>query len=133
MNKNGLYVLASFTLGVLATAFFMQMYPANTSVASRGTTPLQTASVVGSATNPEVATTTSDVLLPVDEAPAPKKYEYKFLRDVDPCTMNKLGADSWQISQFGTNIETTYGYDGNCRNGKMYDVIDWTLFSREKQ
>ncbi len=62
-----------------------------------------------------------------------KGYQYKLVRSVDPCTLNRLGRDNWQPIQFGGNLDIIYGLDENCKNPKGYDTLDWVLFSRPIQ
>lgn len=137
MDTRPLFILASFVFGVAATIFFVHINATNFGLLSKTSSSPFLASATGAiATSDQSAATSSitasNTTSPDDVTP-PKKLEYKFLRDVDACTMNKLGAQSWQIIQFGTGIDSIYGYDENCKNGKTYDVIEWALFSREKQ
>lgn len=137
MDTRPLFILASFILGVTATIFFVHINAKSFEILSKTNTSPFLASVAGSTIPPSPLLSAPDTIststVSTDNILPPKKLEYKFLRDVDACTMNKLGAQSWQIIQFGTAIENAYGYDENCKNGKTYDVIEWTLFSREKQ
>ena len=60
-----------------------------------------------------------------------KTYEYSLLRGVSTCTLNKFALQGWQPLQFGGTIADNPGFDDNCPNRKIYDLIDWVLLSRE--
>lgn len=137
MDTRPLFILAAFILGVTATIFFVHINSTSFDLLSKNSSSPFLASATGSIITPDSSSATSSAIsanaTSADDTTPPKKLEYKFLRDVDACTMNKLGSQSWQIIQFGTGIDSVYGYDENCKNGKTYDVIEWALFSREKQ
>ena len=153
MNKTPLYVLSAFVLGATSTVFFLLInFEGGRILSSANTTPFL-ASVIGTFNLPDSATSTPvlssasstaspstvptfviNMVSATSTPAAPKKYSYKLVRDVDICTMNKLGAQGWQAYQFGGNLESYYGTDENCKNGKVYDtILDWVLFSSDNQ
>lgn len=150
VNKPPFFILSAFILGVVATFFFVNVVSVNEKFSYSADSHPFLASVVGSVTTPDLtASTTSAVSAsttltvcaaptvcvlptpPVATSTLQKKYEYKLLRDVDLCTMNKLGTQGWQAYQFGGTLDSAYGSDESCKNWKMYDVLDWVLFSRD--
>lgn len=135
MNTYPLSILASFIFGIASAIFFIHINSINDTVLSKRDTAPLLASVASMGIPSSTTTSISAVSASTTTSAitAPKKYEYKLLRDVDLCTLNKLGSQSWQAFQFGGTLETVYGYDEDCKNGKMYDTLDWVLFSRDNQ
>ena len=139
MNKYPFYILSAFVLGITSSVFFAHISSTLGKVSRNGNSSLLLASVIDSTVPPNVvlslATSTPAATLFVATTSAavvgPRKNEYKFLRNVDSCTLNKLGSQGWQAFQFGGTLDMAYGYDENCKNGKTYDVFDWILFSRD--
>lgn len=65
------------------------------------------------------------------------KYAYKLVSDVDPCTMNKLGADGWTPIQYGSDssgnsqyTESAGGKDEHCTHPGIYSDFIWILFQK---
>jgi len=59
-------------------------------------------------------------------------YEYKLLKNVDTCTLNTLGSQGFQATQFGGNLNYDIGKDVTCQKQGFVDVLDWVLFVRQK-
>lgn len=80
--------------------------------------------------------TSSSMIASVAPAPdvtLPKLYEFKLMRQVDPCKLNTLGAQGYQPIQYGTaGIDPEAGRDADCKNFHVVDTFDWILFMREK-
>jgi|GEM_PF-6990685 len=66
-------------------------------------------------------------------APTVTLYQYRLLRNVDPCTFNKLGAQGFQSVQYGGNVDTEAGLDENCKSSREVSFMDWVLFQKETQ
>ena len=116
--------------GRIAPALFNGASLTASALDSFGPYNLSTSSVITVAPAvPFVATSSAVIIKAVFDAP--KTYQYRIVRNIDPCTLNKLGAKSWQPIQYGTDIVSSAGADENCRNAGVYDSIDWALFSRE--
>ncbi len=63
----------------------------------------------------------------------PATYQYKVIENVDPCTLNKLGAQGWHAVQFGGTLVQTAGRDENCLRSGLFSSLDWALFEKNTQ
>ncbi len=87
---------------------------------------------IGTSTSQTPSSVSADTSWYDSTAVTPKVYEYKLLRSVDICQLNALGAQGFDAVQFGGNIDTSSGRNGDCKTVHTVDVLDWVLFSREK-
>lgn len=62
-----------------------------------------------------------------------KKFEFKFLKDVDECALNKYGNQGWSIVQMGglsENIINGVHFQANCAD-RSYSIIEWVIMERD--
>lgn len=80
---------------------------------------------------PSQSTSTPPVAISTPVEKAQKISEYKMVLDPDPCTLNNLGSDGWQISQASSaDLDIVRGLDGDCHKYGSYPTLPWILFVR---
>lgn len=139
MDTRYLSILFSFILGASVTILFISFFATSNVPVAMLNPRSSLANVVSAVASSDLASSTTTTLSTTTLSTATAsssvliKHEFKLLRDVDQCLLNKLGAQGWQPIQFGGNVESAFGFDENCKNPKVYDTLDWVLLSRDKQ
>jgi hypothetical protein len=73
---------------------------------------------------------------PDQETPvASSTYKYKIVEQVDPCTLNTLGMDGWELLQYGTDSDGNSlaylgGKDEACNTRQLYRSFTWAFFEQ---
>jgi len=84
------------------------------------------------ATSSMPAASTATTTPPAEKVAAPT-FGYKMTLDPDPCTLNKLGADGWEILQVSAaDLDSVKGLDENCRRSGSFPALSWILFVKRQ-
>lgn len=145
----GLSVIISFLLGYEFGAYrpsqpsqqlkadilsaFSQTPFTGTLTASSSLAATSTATSTISTSSPYIVSLLTSSSSPVNFYTVGKKMQYKLATNIDPCTLERLSNDGWQIFTAGsaTNDMPNLGYNIDCQT-RSYIGIDWAIFQRER-
>lgn len=133
----GLSVFSAFLLGIVISR---SLPPTQNLKANITSTLFQPDPAIASATT----TATSSKVLPASlplgtSATSPiyffsvtRKMQYKMFFSIDPCALENLTIDGWQIMQIGSvTTLSNSGFDSNCQT-RTFTGIDWAILQRER-
>lgn len=133
----GLSVVSAFLLGIVISRGHLTTQNLKADIVS---TLFQQDPVTGSATTTASSSKVLTSPLPLGtSATSPiyfssvtRKLQYKMFFNIDPCALENLTIDGWQIMQIGsvTTLPNS-GFDSNCQT-RTFMGIDWAILQRER-
>lgn len=60
---------------------------------------------------------------PFSSPPAQSKFQYKVVTFPDPCTLNQLGGQGWEIVNYGDLSDVSTTFDENCKKLPTAQIV----------